>query len=151
VQDPQPLNDPLGEFVENLRALQPAPARTAERDIWYQAGVKAGRRRTAIWRAASVAFAITTVSLLTWSLRPAAAPLERIVYVRPDPPQPPPQVAASSSDSYARLRDAILRNGLDGLPPPDFNAGGEPIPHHAHRAFGPDEGPPVHIFVDPRG
>ena len=150
MQDPEPVNEPLAELAESLRALKPAPPSTSPREIWYQAGVQAGRRRAGIWRGTSLAFAVTTAGLLTWSLRPAPTPSERIVYVRPAAPPPPPQVAASP-DAYAKLRDAILLNGLDGFPPPDFTAGGEPVRHDSRPMFSPDEFAPLRSAISPRG
>jgi len=150
VQDSEPANEPLNDLAKNLRSLQPAAVRTSEREIWYQAGVEAGRRRASVWRAAAAALAIVTAGVVVWHARPARAPVEQVVRVSAAPPVAPSQVAASP-DAYARLRDAILQHGLDGLPPPDFAAGGDPSRRNAHPTFAPDEVSPLRLPVDSKG
>jgi hypothetical protein len=121
MQEEQPLDPPERELAEALGRLELDPLGSEQRQIWYRAGVEAGRRRVNRWRAvAAVALAAGVALASARGSRPA--PVERIVYVRAPAAVPPPVAAgdqlAPSRDAaaYPRLRDAILREGLSGLP-----------------------------------
>jgi hypothetical protein len=137
---PEPTRDTeLTELEAALRSLQPR-ADLDRAALWFRAG-RASVRSGWVWPLAAAASA-AGVLLLT---RPTPPAIERIVYVTvpapapappdvphpaPEPPSPPhdlgtPLAAAVSETTEwglpsegQRLREHILRWGLDGLPQP---------------------------------
>lgn len=145
--EPQDLGPPERELAEALGSLMPAPPRpTAAREIWYQAGYAAARRRGNRWRAAAGVAAVVACAVGVWRPRPTPVTVERVVYVRPAAPAAaavatvvptPPweEPAGESSSAYLRLRDAVAQHGLAGLPPISAGDGGfsPDRPRHSDR------------------
>lgn len=129
------------ELADALAGLQPAPVRTTQRDVWFRAGVDAataaGRRSANRWRAvagtalASLVACGGALLAARTGRPPTVVDVERVVYVerapapaapattagaaRPAPPDLPAPPAEPSA--YLRLRDAVVGQGLAGLPP----------------------------------
>lgn len=120
------LNPPEQELADALSRLHPTPARTPMQQVWYRAGLEAGRRRAERWRAMAGAAGVAAVVLLAWGLRPVPAPPERVVYVeRAAAPLAVAAVATSDpfppselSTGYLQLRDALALHGLEALSRP---------------------------------
>jgi hypothetical protein len=124
MSEERPLNHDEREFVEALGGLLPAPPDVSEQRLWYEAGLRAGRRRTRAWGAVAAAMVLLAVGVA--ALRPRGP----IVYVDRVVPQETRQqgnrvtapVAAvpdysrpAVSIDYVRLRDAVEQRGLDAL------------------------------------
>jgi hypothetical protein len=115
-EDVDPANR---ELAEALGGLALAPVRTAPEQMWFAAGVEAGRRRARAWQAAAAGLAVV-MSLMATLDRPAA-PAERVVYVeRPTATAAALATAGTieppSPISQLRLREAVLRGGVSALP-----------------------------------
>jgi hypothetical protein len=115
------------DLARAISGLEPAPPGIEPLGIWYQAGLKAGRRKASRWRAAA-AVSVLVLSLLLLRGRPN--PARRIVYVYPPSPAPTQQAmktGESSSASIAaanlKLRDTLIENGWDALPRPTGGVG----------------------------
>ena len=70
MQEPEEIMPRRRELPEALQGLEPAPLRGSAREIWFRAGLEAGRRRANSWRSAATAailaaFAATTAALAT--------------------------------------------------------------------------------------
>jgi len=137
------LNPPKGDLAEALKRLRPAPPRASLHEVWYVAGVEAGRRRAVAWRAVA-AVALAAGIALAIVRRPTPVAVERIVYLPKETtsivavaPQERMAVEPSSSATYVHLRDALVQYGLSGLPASLPATGdGRPAPRHAFP--GPD-------------
>lgn len=124
MQEEQPLDPPERELAEALGRLELEPVRSSPGEIWYRAGLEAGRRRANGWRAVAAAVTVAAGLLLAFVHGRMPATVERVVYVR-EPAASTGAVAVASwealrpesSTAYARLRDALLREGLRALPP----------------------------------
>ena len=135
---PEPLEPRLNEVAAALAALRPSPPALDRDRLLFNAG-RASASRPWFWRltaAASTTLAAVLASILI--LRPAPPAVERVVYVRVEPPRrrlrrptrrrPPspvesepavsPPLYSSPSTPYTRLEDRVLRWGLDGLAEP---------------------------------
>lgn len=134
---PEPLEPRLNEVAAALAGLRPSPPALDRDRLLFNAG-RASASRPWLWRvatAASTTLAVVLAAVLI--LRPAPAAVEHVVYVRVEPPTPPPKadpappaVAVESepavspplyswpSTPYTRLEDRVLRWGLDGLAEP---------------------------------
>ena len=149
--DGPPLGDAERELAGALARLRPTPpARTSPRQIWYQAGFEAGRRRAGAWRAATGVAVAAGLLALVWGPRRVEPPgvVDRVVYVERAPDKPagaaaarPPAADVSPpewSTRYARLRDALAQQGLDALPSSIRGGGGrDPRPGTADWPLGP--------------
>lgn len=143
MQESGPVNPPKGDLAEALQRLRPTPPRVSLREVWYLAGLEAGRRRAIAWRAAA-AVAVVAAIALAIVRRPAPVTVERIVYVPREAtpfvavaPEGQMDAASSSSAAYVHLRDALVQYGLSGLPHSPPGAGdGRPAPRHV--PGGPD-------------
>jgi hypothetical protein len=147
-------NPELAGLEAALKGLAPASVHLDRDRLLFRAGQAAVRRRVWLWPSAAAILALTTVSLaVALALRPAPGVVERTVVVRvpvpapPAPPPPPRQQPAPSAPSptpspdredvlareplpegYLRLRDEVLRWGVDALPsPPPVPAGPPPV------------------------
>jgi hypothetical protein len=123
MQEPESLDGAERELAEALGSLQPAPIRTSQREIWYEAGFQAGRRGQGVWKGMAAMLMLLSGSLLISDRRPAPTASERIVYVRQEPPalsKAVPTAEQNRSIALAvenlRLRDAIIRDGWNALP-----------------------------------
>jgi hypothetical protein len=112
------LNPPERDFAEALKGLELAPLQTSSRWIWYQAGLRTGRRRATGWGA--VAATTLVVALLIVRTRQINAPVERYVSVqRESTPvvavEPPTETASTTSLSaeYVRLCNEIIQEQLE--------------------------------------
>jgi hypothetical protein len=145
--EPQDLGPPERELAEALGGLMPAAPRPATaRDIWYQAGYAAARRRGNRWRAAAGVAALVACVMGVWRPRRAPVTVERVVYVRPETPTRPSAVVVAheitspapgpSSTAYLRLRDEIARDGLSVWPTAPAGDGGV-VPGRHRGPIGP--------------
>lgn len=132
MQESEPLNSPQGDLAETFGRLKPVPPALSARDVWYQAGLAAGRRPLIAWRACA-AIAVAAAIALAVVRPPGSSRSDRIVYI-PAKATSPAAIAANdqtheapSSAAYVRLRDALSQYGLSGLPPVSTGAG-EGIP-----------------------
>jgi len=133
-------NADVSALESSLKSLLPA-ASSFDRDrLFFRAGqAKPSSRR---WPITAGVLALVAGTLGTLQvLRPEPPTLERVVYVRvpvalsefpPEASQPAPAlvpafVTTFEPDSFFRLRDQVLRGGLDALPEPTpFPAAGPP-------------------------
>ncbi len=136
----EPTIDPeLAALEAALARLTPAPAGISRAQVLFRAGQASARRRGWIWPCVTAALALATVTLgAALLLRPEPPVVERIVYVRVEPPappaprvadKPPPPAAAASAElqdgdpqppdaDYLRLRREVVQWGPDGVPHP---------------------------------
>ncbi len=133
---PEPLEPRLNEVAAALAGLRPNPPALDRDRLLFNAG-RVSVSRPWLWRltaAASTTLAAVLAAVLL--LRPAPPAVERVVYVRVEPPTPPktdpappavpvesepavpPPLYSSPSTPYTRLEDRVLRWGLDGLAEP---------------------------------
>lgn len=119
----------LTALAAALRELQPRPETLDRAALMYRAG-RASARGWA-WPATAVGSTVVALALaLVLWLRPAPPVIERIVYLPAPPPEPastspaesaPPLVEDTGGggwSQYVHLQEQVLRDGLDGLPPP---------------------------------
>jgi hypothetical protein len=136
---PEKIDNPeLTALEAALGSLAPLPGQIDRDRLMFRAGQQIARRPGWLWPSATIVlacFSVTLAAILV--LRPAPAPVERIVYL-PAPEQPPgppaPDVLASPAEAglssaeemtssgpagnYYQLQKQMLRWGLDGLPDP---------------------------------
>lgn len=132
MQEEQPLDPPERELAEALGRLELGPVGSSPREIWYRAGLEAGRRRASAWRAVAGAVALAACLLLALILGRPAETVERVVYVprrspAPAVEMPPPgqETPPKSLNGYLRLCDALAQQGLDALPAGPAGGGGD--------------------------
>jgi hypothetical protein len=118
MQESEDMNPAEHEFVEALKGLELAPLKTSSRWIWYQAGLRTGRRRATGWGA--LAATTLAVALLIVRTRQINAPVERYVSVQPESApvvavEPPTEAASTTSLSaeYVRLCNEIIQEQLE--------------------------------------
>jgi hypothetical protein len=142
---PQPS---LTALEQALASLTPAPGRIDRDRLLFRAGQASAGRRRWLWPAATGVMTSVAATLGFLLLaRPAPEPVERVVFIRIEPPQAPasqpaqptpaspatePSLAAEDTAgpaqvSYFRLQDQVLRWGLDALPSPPPAAVTEPL------------------------
>jgi hypothetical protein len=172
-----------------LKGLGPAPARLARDRLLFRAGQLSARPTGCwVWPAATAALALVATGLATaLLLRPAPGPVAPVIIHAPPrqlprptdrPPVPaehtpepeprpgPPEAVAMGSepppDGYLRLRDQVLRWGVEALPGPAPTAAAPPSPLTTRdlpelapeRPAPPAPRPwwlPEHLFPSPRG
>jgi hypothetical protein len=123
-----PLNSGQADLERALGALVPVPTRFTEPQISYQAGLLAGKRQVNRWRAVAViALALTAYTFVD---RPRP-PVVKNDQVADRSPQSQPETNPFNSPnivaaSYLRLRDAVVRDGWDALPPASGGGNVEP-------------------------
>jgi hypothetical protein len=136
-----PLDPPDRELAEALARLEPGPVGSSQRQIWYEAGARVGRRR------ATAVVAVAAGVLLVWVMSTKPVSVERVTYVRvPAGPSTPVAAAATGREqtpdfasAYPQIRDALMRDGLSGLPPAPGGGG----------AVAPDAAGPAAQPLDP--
>jgi len=131
MQDSGQVNPIKRGLPEALQNLELAPLRNSLRGIWYQAGFEAGRRQANWWRAVAALLMIASGLVVAWDRRPSAsgpvaqthqmAPATTAVATIDDHP------VSTESAAYARLRDALVQQGLDALSPKEGGAGNPEI------------------------
>ena len=114
-------------FAQALRKLRPtAPDPTAARDVWFDAGYRAGRRTANVWKATAALMIAGMVAVATLERRPvnSVTPPIPVAIGQSEIPVPPLQTAeAIRGAEYARLRGALLQEGLRGLGGPELPSG----------------------------
>lgn len=111
--------DPL---AESLASLLPSPA-SLNRDLLnYEAGRAAGARSTGRWRlAAGLGFTSSAVLVAFGLARPPAVIVQsKVVVVEPSPSPASTAPAAEANTELVqmlKLRNAVLADGVDELPP----------------------------------
>jgi hypothetical protein len=122
----------MTEFESALGSLRPAPSRADRDALMFRAGrVSAGNRR-GYWPLATAATGIAAVLLGAMLLaRPAAPPappdVAHVVHVPAEAPPAPTATGPTRrepgnrlrEDSYLRLRQIALGQGVDALPEPE--------------------------------
>jgi hypothetical protein len=127
----------LTELERALAGLTPAPGQFDRDRLMFRAGQASAPRRGWVWPSATAAFAVLAAVLgVALVNRPTPATIERTVYVEVPAPMPPvappaplspadtgPVAAAGREPSHeqtdaARLRNQVLRWGVDALPSP---------------------------------
>jgi hypothetical protein len=128
MQESEDMNPAEREFVEALKGLELAPLQTSSRWIWYQAGLRTGRRRATGWGA--LAATTLAVALLIVRTRQMNAPVERYVSVQQESApavavQPAAETASTTSLSteYLRLCNEIIQEQSESQSPQHFSAG----------------------------
>jgi hypothetical protein len=135
-------SDPkLAALEKSLAALVPVPGRIDRDQLLFRAGQASVRSRSWVWPTTTALLTVVAAVLGTvLALRPAPAPVERVVYV-PVPQSPAPtetptaQVVVSApnarldstiedagslwanSAEYIRERNQAIRWGVEALPP----------------------------------
>jgi hypothetical protein len=110
MQDPGQVNRDDNRLSDALAALELAPVRLSAREIWYESGLRAGRRATNRWRAAAALIAIGSLAI-AFARLPARSvetassrtPAPTIVTAADDP-----RSSASSAAAYARLLASLM-------------------------------------------
>jgi hypothetical protein len=134
MQEPKDLTPPGSDLPDRMRKLRPvAPPSNTAREIWYEAGYRAGRRSLNLWRTAAACAVIGAVALVALQRQPVGGittPPAGIVQVsKPAPQRPSNDPAVTTADSsYARLRDSLIRQGLRGLEGPELPGGNPSTP-----------------------
>jgi len=114
------------ELVNVLQQLQPAPMRTSREQIWYRAGLEAGRRRVKVWRGVAAVMMLAAGAAM-WARLGARGTAERPVLVRQEVPVVvgvESEEERASAAAYYRLRDTVAQDGLAGLPRVEGGNGG---------------------------
>jgi len=114
------LNQDEKELMESLAGLAPALPGVSEQSLWYEAGVRAGRRRARLWMGAAAAAVVLSSALATVRPSPKTVYVERAP--TPEDRQraglavaiPGPSQGEGSID-YVRLRDAVEQRGMDAM------------------------------------
>ena len=143
-------SDPkLAALEKSLGALVPVPGRIDRDQLLFRAGQASVRSRPWLWPATTALSIVVAAGLATGlALRPAPAPVERVVYVPVSRPAkfsaPKPSADASESiarvDSptedagnlwagsaeYIRERNQAIRWGVESLPPAPSLASASP-------------------------
>lgn len=162
---PLPL-DPAGrELEKRLASLTPAPHGIRRDTLMFRAGQEAGRKQASRWRAISAVMGVMACASVTpWIMRSPAKPAPKVVLIDDGYPvlagsrsqasrQPAESVVESLpprvTPAYLRLRDQVLRQGVDALP----SAGWAPMGDAALVCAGsllPTQGgmPPAHDPLD---
>ena len=131
MQEPRPLDHGEKELEKALGGLRLAPFAPDVEQLWYRAGLAAGRRRARIWQAVAAAVALAAAGAVTWRPKPTPVFVDRVVTVRQDVPTEPVRALTAAEDApapivsadYLRLRDAVVQKGLDAVPPMAIGAG----------------------------
>lgn len=116
----------LNNLEGALRALKPASPALERDRLMFEAGKAAGSGPGWLWPTATAAALLVALGLsATLFLR---EPPERVVYVKVSEPPPVPEPIAIEIEptkpapptrlAYLSLRERVLRDGVDGLPPP---------------------------------
>jgi hypothetical protein len=99
-----------------LQALRPTETSIDAHAIWYEAGLRQGRRSTHIWQVATVASVALAFGSIAWRSNPGPA------FVKvPGPSSPTSQVASGSSvqiskaTDEARLQDVLNASGWNRI------------------------------------
>lgn len=123
MQEPTPLGRAEQELEEALGGLAPAPAGISSEEVWYRAGLAAGRRRTNAWRAVAVCIAGAAGISILWGPKPVPLPADRIVVMHQTPTPPAPATITDRdtglvviSTPYLRLRDELVEKEAGSLP-----------------------------------
>jgi hypothetical protein len=123
-----PLKSELADLERALRDLTPESPRLTSQQIVYQAGVTAGERQLNRWRpVAAIALALSAYAFVS-RLHPSIAKNDPVA---DRPPQSQPETDSFNSStavaaSYLRLRDDVVRDGWDALPPGSGGGNVEP-------------------------
>ncbi|HEY8750384.1 MAG TPA: hypothetical protein VIM11_20540 [Tepidisphaeraceae bacterium] len=156
MQDPETLNPPDFDLPNALRRLQPTAPQSSQRDIWYRAGLAAGRRRVNIWRSAAAAMTLVATLLLATAHRSSPTAPQQQIAQRQSPSQSAvPDIDQSTTNStaaYARLRATITRDGFAALSssdPPSSN--GTPPPPSRHDSPGFNDSDFLPANLTPQG
>jgi len=150
-------HDPeLAGFERTLKSLSPAPAAMDRDVLMFQAGRASARRNGWRWPVATAVLASTAIVFaLLWQQRPAVVIVdrpvpqivERIVYKPAPEREPEPFTAVGNSPEpgpvvqtgYVRLRNDVLRWGMDALPHlPTAAAATPPLEIKRPRFFDPE-------------
>jgi hypothetical protein len=134
----------LNAFARTLSAAMPHPGRLGRDALLFAAGRAAQARAGRVWRLSTVFLLFACIGLgASATLRaPALVERERVVYVQaPSPSLPAPQsvpeveqrqptvtVQVSDWADGLRLRERVLAEGVDALPPVLVASNG-PTPH----------------------
>jgi cell division septal protein FtsQ len=107
---------PAEREVEEALSRLRLPATTLDRDrLMFEAGRRSAGRSLLVWRAMMLVFFVGIG--LSWAIRPAPQPVERIVYVGNTNHQPlfVASSAGLSEAHYLWLQRKVLAEGLDAL------------------------------------
>ncbi len=146
----------LAGFERALKALAPTPGRIDRDALMFQAGQASAPRAGWRWPAATVALASTAIAFGTlWQQRPAVVvvdrPVPQLVYVEapvrdPEPLTPAPTLENGpvAQTGYVRLRNDVLRWGVDAMPTlPAAAFVTPPLEIKRPRLFDPEETKPT--------
>ncbi len=133
-EDLTPSHDDLAEALRKLRPSQPESA--IARDAWFEAGYRAGRKAACFWRAAAAFMVVGMVAVAMWERRQVNSLIPQTP-VAIDQGQitstlPAQTVQAIRGAEYARLRGALLQEGLRGLGDSALPSGNPSLPPGIH-------------------
>ena len=134
----QPTDPRDWELMQTLGTLKLSPPGASQRDIWYRAGVKTGRRHARTWKALAAIMTLSAGLAFAWDRRMSSPP--PVVYMQHAEhpamvePSPTAMASASASIAYEQMRERLIEQGLNGLPPIDFSGGSgqSPSPPQRH-------------------
>jgi hypothetical protein len=149
MQESEFLNPPEKELAEALQGLQLAPLKIPAHRIWYEAGLRVGRKRARRWCAVAVTTALIAMMLMIrW--RQAPATVQRVVYIRQDtaPIEPVSNPSISASIQYFQLCNAAIQDEVNRRPSGYTGADkGYPAPRSRSHGFAGNLVSPAGEFI----
>ena len=104
------------ELADALRKMRPAlPEAAGARDVWFEAGYRAGRKSLNVWRATAAVLVMGMMGVVAWEHGRQGTVLPQTPVAVEQLGRPSVQEKVTGDPSYARLRDALVREGLRGL------------------------------------
>jgi len=113
------------EFESALAGLRPADPSIDRDRLMFLAGCASVRRPSWMWPSVTVLLAVVLAVLLI--ARPAPQQIERIIYIESDRlptawmPTARTEHMVPPEAMYVKLRNRVLKYGLDALPKPKFS------------------------------
>jgi hypothetical protein len=147
MQEPEKLNLADDELTVALRKLRPAVTKQSARDVWYEAGYQSGRRSVNLWRATAAVLLMGMTAVVTLEHRSGSTtPVTSSEWAvdnapgRSGPATNPTTIDSAKTDpavttagsAYVRLRDSLIREGLDGMEARELPSGNPSAPPARH-------------------
>ena len=139
------FDDPMPQLAEAIRGLELAPLQTPVEQMCFAAGFEAGRKRAGTWLRVGAMIALAAGAIVVWDHRPAQhlqSPnyVKRITQTEHDGGTLSEQTFSTvTTATNLRLRQAVLSEGWDALPP---SAGADSPPLRPLESLPPDSRQP---------